>query len=100
MVAGIRGAVGGPSANILVAFCSEMPLICSSTLRGLCHLSRILCYIISCVDVRICHRLNSIESSINYKLDISGRQTGDTLSTPVSTDARDLGNIYSYFKHC
>lgn len=25
----------GPSARILVAFCSEMPLICSRTRRGL-----------------------------------------------------------------
>ena len=28
-----------PSAKIFVAFCSEIPLICSRTLRGLCHLS-------------------------------------------------------------
>ena len=30
---------GVPSANIFVAFCSDMPFICSSTLRGLVHLS-------------------------------------------------------------
>ena len=30
-----RSGVDGPSASILVAFCSEMPLTCSSTLRGL-----------------------------------------------------------------
>ena len=41
LVGGRSGGVGGgvPSARIFVAFCSDMPFICSSTLLGL---SRIL----------------------------------------------------------
>ena len=34
-----KGRWGGPSARTLVAFCSEIPLICSRTLRGLFNLS-------------------------------------------------------------
>ena len=34
---GVRGGV--PSARIFVAFCSDMPFICSSTLRGLSRIS-------------------------------------------------------------
>ena len=39
LVGGGSGGVGGgvPSARIFVAFCSDMPFICSRTLRGLCN---------------------------------------------------------------
>ena len=42
------------------------------------------------INLRIGHRLNRIEASIDYELDVSSRQTGDTLDAPVNLDHRSL----------
>lgn len=57
-----------PSANILVAFCSDMPFICSNTLRGLSSSSNVALTHLAKSHLRICNRLNSIETSIYHEL--------------------------------
>lgn len=66
---GARG-IGLPSANIFVAFCSDMPLICSSTLLGLCDASVKTQANAIQRHARICHRLDGVEPSINHELDV------------------------------
>lgn len=68
-----------PSVRILVAFCSEIPLICSSTLFGLRYVRHSGIHAAVKSYERICHRFNSVESTINDQLDVSSCKSIDTL---------------------
>ena len=65
-----------------MAFCSEMPFICSKTLRGLetvlnCAFFRLDGRFVA--DSRVCYGLDSIESTIDDELDVSSGEPGNTL---------------------
>lgn len=60
-----------PSARIFVAFCSDMPLICSKTLLGLRLLLSHACDELK-LNLRIRHRLDRIESTFHNEFDITG----------------------------
>jgi hypothetical protein len=69
---------GLPSVRILVAFCSEIPLICSSIRFGLIRLS-ILQPIVDAVHSRISYGLDCMQPTIKDQLNISFGEPIDTL---------------------
>jgi len=56
-----------------VAFCSEMPFICSSTLRGLWVYVSVLpeSMLVSGAFIRVCHGFDGIEATVDDELDVS-----------------------------
>lgn len=83
------GSACVPSASILVAFCSDIPLICSRFRLGLWCVSNgvgLRRAIMLDDRSRISHRLDGVEARIDDKLDIPSRQTGDALSLEFRLD--------------
>ena len=71
-----------------------MPLICSRTLRGL-DSTLVEAAIGEVCPIRVCHRLNGVESAIDYQLDVSCRQTCNALYECQTEDGnvQEINNL-------
>ena len=73
------GMQRAPSVKIFVAFCSEMPLICSSIFFGLYCCQRLHSFFISLIYPRIRDRFHRVEAAIYEQLYITFCETGGPL---------------------
>ena len=79
-----RDQIRAPSVRILVAFCSDMPLMVSSIFFGLQTSQHRYRLEMCTVNVRICHRLDRIEPAIYEELNVSFRESSYALYTSAS----------------
>ena len=82
------GRIGLPSARILVAFCSEMPFICSRRRRGLSVVSTSKVTVKSAGEMmneRVSNRFHRIITTFNDQSNIPFRKTSNTLGGNIST---------------
>jgi hypothetical protein len=67
------------SASSFEAFCSDIPLICSSARRGLYIVSIAGFPSVACFDSRVCNRFDSVKTTFDDKLNISCSKTVHSL---------------------